>query len=89
MTVHVNEEDIAQAGPGVIGNPVAHALSRATGRRWRVWDGRVAQEMVAPYRVVALPDTVHHVWDQYADLSQMPPFSFFVQMEEEPELLAA
>jgi hypothetical protein len=83
MTIHVKEDDIQQAGPGIIGNPIARALSRQFGTRWRVWDGRIAQEMVAPYRVVQLPETVRTAWDTYADFSELPPFSFEIEWQEE------
>ena len=87
MTITVCEDDILQAGPGVIGNPIARALSRETGARWRVWDGRTAQELVAPYRVVQLPDTVKNIWETYSDFSQVPPFTFDIDITDASEEL--
>lgn len=86
MTIHVKKDDIQQAGPGIIGNPIARALSRELGARWRVWDGKVAQEMVAPYRVVQLPESVQMAWDTYADFSELPPFSFEIEWQEQEEI---
>jgi len=83
MKILVQEEDIQSAGPGIIGNPIARAMSRATGARWRVWDGRVAQEMSSPYRVVKLPASVGFAWDSHSDLSQMAPFAFEVELDPE------
>ena len=89
MRILVQDEDIQAAGPGIIGNPIARAISRSTGTRWRVWDGRVAQEMSSPYRVVQLPPNVGLAWDSEADLSKMAPFAFEVEFEPEELELAA
>ncbi|HEX9996577.1 MAG TPA: hypothetical protein VGB45_05485 [Abditibacterium sp.] len=78
LEISITREDIDAAGPGIICNPFASALSRTTGARWRVWNGRVAQEMVAPYRAVTLPENVQTAWESYADFSKLPPFTFQV-----------
>ncbi len=83
MTITVCDDDIAQSAAGVIDNPIARALTRATGSRWKVWDGRVAQEMQAPHRVIALPSQVHAAWDQSTTASQFRPFSFILEEFQE------
>lgn len=83
LEISVIPEDIEQCGPGVIGNPIARALGRTTGTRWRVCNGQVAQEMNAPYRVVALPANVQEVWESYIDFSKLPPFTFQIDWEDE------
>ena len=83
LEISVIREDIEQAGPGIIGNPIARALGRTTGTRWRVCNGRVAQEMSEPYRVVALPSNVQEVWESYIDFAKLPPFTFQIDWEDE------
>ena len=82
MIITICEEDISQSASGIIDNPVARALGRATGARWKVWDGRVAQEMHAPHRVVALPRQVHSAWDEGAEANQFQPFSFDLEFAD-------
>lgn len=82
LRVVVSEEDIAECGSGLLGNPIARALSRATKRRWRVWDGRIAQQVCEPDRVLKLPEEVQNAWDQAADLSKLPPFTFQIEMDD-------
>ncbi len=88
LQINISPEDIAGAGPGIIANPIASALSRATGARWRVWDGRVAQEMCAPYRMVALPENVIEAWESTADFSKLPPFSFQIELGDDEKFAA-
>ena len=82
MRITVSSEDIAAAGPGIISNPIACALQRATGTKWRVWNGEMAYELLPPYRAVPLPLEVQQMWDDYADFREMPPFSFDLELEE-------
>ncbi|MBW3637475.1 MAG: hypothetical protein KY445_13585 [Armatimonadetes bacterium] len=88
LEISISPEDIAGAGPGIIANPIATALSRATGARWRVWDGRIAQEMCAPYRVVSLPENVVEAWQTTDDFSKLPPFSFQIELQDEEKFAA-
>jgi hypothetical protein len=88
LEISICAEDIARSGPGIIGNPIAAALTRATGARWRVWDGRVAQEMCAPYRVENLPENVIEAWETYADFSKLPPFSFQIELGDDEKFAA-
>ncbi len=88
LEISISPEDIAGAGPGIIANPIATALSRATGARWRVWDGRIAQEMCAPYRVVSLPENVVEAWHTTNDFSKLPPFSFQIELQDEEKFAA-
>jgi hypothetical protein len=82
MQIFVSPEDIRGAGPGIIQSPIARALQRVTGTKWRVWNGEVAYELLPPYRAVPLPSEVQDLWDEYADLRELPPFSFEVELEE-------
>ena len=88
MEINICAEDIALSGPGIIANPIAAALTRATGARWRVWDGRVAQEMCAPYRVVNLPENVVEAWETTSDFSKLPPFSFQIELGDDEKFAA-
>ena len=81
MRIYVSSQDIAAAGPGIISNPIACALQRVTGTKWRVWNGETAYELLPPYRAVALPDEVQQIWDEYADFREMPPFWFELELE--------
>ena len=81
MRITVSSEDIAAAGPGIISNPIACALQRATGTKWRVWNGEMAYELLPPYRAVPLPLKVQQMWDDCVDFRQMTPFSFDVDLE--------
>lgn len=81
MRIYVSSEDIAAAGPGIISNPIACALQRATGTKWRVWNGEMAYELLPPYRAVQLPIEVQQMWDEYADFRDMPPFWFELELE--------
>jgi hypothetical protein len=82
MQIYVSPEDIRGAGPGIIQSPIARALQRVTGTKWRVWNGEVAYELLPPYRTVALPDEVQFMWDEYPDLRDLPPFAFEIELEE-------
>lgn len=88
LKIDISAEDVAAAGPGILANPIAAALSRATGARWRVWDGRVAQEMCAPYRMVNLPENVIEAWESTTDFSQLPPFSFQIELSDDEKFAA-
>ncbi|MDF2439038.1 MAG: hypothetical protein JWN98_22 [Abditibacteriota bacterium] len=81
MRITVSSEDIAAAGPGIISNPIACALQRATGTKWRVWNGEVAYELLPPYRTVTLPLDVQQIWDECVDFRHMTPFSFDVDLD--------
>ncbi len=82
LSIIVSQEDIADSSSGLIGNPIARALSRATKTRWRVWDGRIAQPFNAPDMAFYLPEEVQRAWDATSDPSQLEPFTFLLNTED-------
>lgn len=82
LKIEVCSDDIKDCEGSLIANPIARALSRATQRRWRVWDGRIAQEMVPPYRIVDLPTEVTTLWEN-AGVDPVAPFTFQIEWQDE------
>jgi hypothetical protein len=79
--VQVNPTDIPASYITTLNNPISHAVQKATGKMWYVFDGTSIRQMVSPLQPIALPGTVARWWRQYRDLGAAPPIEFDLDIQ--------
>ena len=79
--VQVNPTDIPLTYITTLNNPISHAMQKATGKMWYVFDGTNIRQMESPLHPINLPGTVARWWQQYRDSGAAPPIEFDLDIQ--------